>query len=257
MSTREEERLEAALKKRDQTGTSLNQAAFQGQFDQKKKDMIDNYQHTTGKPVNFTFTQLKPVEVVTTVTQPTIQQSNPTPKVFTLPPVQTQWTDSEPILQQSTTTSTPKVFTLPQVQTQWTETDSTSSQNQIYSAKEKSYGKCLGCLGDVGAAHVEALDGLWHSKCFVCTNCGIPLAEEEFIVKNKNQPWCRPCNINSAPTCPTCNLPVTGKILNALGKSWHSACFVCSKCGLLLDDYMEDKGRPVCYKRCPRQTSKK
>jgi len=97
--------------------------------------------------------------------------------------------------------------------------------------------------------HVKAIDQLWHGHCFVCIQCKKDVSEDEFVVKDF-RPICQSCHESNAPLCPRCNKPVVGRKVEVMKKIWHPDCFVCFKCGAVLDDYMEKGGKPYCFQRC-------
>uniref|UniRef100_V9L321 Paxillin-like protein n=1 Tax=Callorhinchus milii TaxID=7868 RepID=V9L321_CALMI len=50
-------------------------------------------------------------------------------------------------------------------------------------------------------------------------------------------------------TCASCNKPIVGKVVTALGRTWHPEHFVCSHCGQEIGTkgFYERDGRPFCH----------
>jgi len=195
------------------------------EFEQRRRKMMQDYQQSSGKPVNFPFAESKP--------EPQKQQP---------------WTAK------TTTNEAPKAFALPETKSQWTETSQGPQEKVVYS-EGRYYGTCKRCGLNVPAYYVEALDCVWHANCFCCVSCAQPLSGDDFVIKDNSQPWCKPCNTKAAPPCgnPNCQKPVTGKILHAMDKTFHPDCFVCYKCGTKLDEFSEYRGFAVCFRRCPQK----
>jgi hypothetical protein len=50
---------------------------------------------------------------------------------------------------------------------------------------------------------------MWHTHCFKCTHCGIPLEERNFYEKN-GKPYCEKDYMDLFhPKCTGCKLPIT------------------------------------------------
>lgn len=51
-----------------------------------------------------------------------------------------------------------------------------------------------------------------------------------------------------ATICVVCNRSITGAVINAVGKTWHTACFTCKKCDKKLSEakYFEHASKPYC-----------
>jgi hypothetical protein len=50
------------------------------------------------------------------------------------------------------------------------------------------------------------------------------------------------------PSCAGCGRAITGDYVEAMGRSWHPECFVCSACGQPIGarEYFENEGKPYC-----------
>jgi len=57
--------------------------------------------------------------------------------------------------------------------------------------------------------------------------------------------------------CARCNKPIVGKLVNAIGKTWHDGCWTCGVCksALLQNAFVEISGYPYCIK-CEQKVRK-
>lgn len=123
---------------------------------------------------------------------------------------------------------------------------------------------CGKCKEQVRGVKVNALGQAWHPSCFVCTTCGKQLAD---FFECKQLPYCGDhigqaeekawglTNKNGEPLCGRCNEVVLhGTIVSALGKKWHSGCFVCTRCQCPLETYFGAGGHPYCEKHVAAAT---
>jgi len=103
---------------------------------------------------------------------------------------------------------------------------------------------CGGCSKLLGnGKRVSALGKKWHKECFICSACQKDLGGG-FWEKN-GMPH---CGCLDAYYCGGCTKLIQGKILTALGKKWHSDCFVCTKCktGLTSGFWPSKLQEPFC-----------
>uniref|UniRef100_T1JNR5 PDZ and LIM domain protein Zasp n=1 Tax=Strigamia maritima TaxID=126957 RepID=T1JNR5_STRMM len=111
---------------------------------------------------------------------------------------------------------------------------------------------CAVCGSPIRGPFVTALGKTWCPDHFHCVNssCRRPLQDIGFV-EEQGQLYCELCfETYLAPICSKCNGRVKGDCLNAVGKSWHPECFVCSYCHTPFGNshfYLED-GQPYCEK---------
>ncbi|XP_077362605.1 LIM domain-containing protein 1 isoform X2 [Festucalex cinctus] len=104
------------------------------------------------------------------------------------------------------------------------------------------FGHCAKCSKEVhGAGKVcQAMGQLFHGSCFTCSICsknlqgkpfytlsGIIYCEEDFLYSGVHP---------SPEVCYSCGQFIEDTVLQAHGKSYHSACFRCAVCRQSLED---------------------
>jgi len=85
--------------------------------------------------------------------------------------------------------------------------------------------ECFRCKKDIVGSGLSALGHNYHPACFSCKLCG-NLIENKFFTAD-NDITCLACN---STKCNYCGKPIEGEIIEAAGKSYHGACFVCCGC---------------------------
>jgi len=125
---------------------------------------------------------------------------------------------------------------------------------------------CGGCGKDVSGRVLSAMDKKWHPECFKCFDCSGELAGG-YALKN-GDPICKPCAAKlggaggggggSGKPCGKCEKPLSGSCINAIGKTFHKDCFVCTDCeGSIASGFSVIEDQPYCKecatKKAPKQ----
>eukprot|EP01091_Cochliopodium_minus_P002246 TRINITY_DN12110_c0_g1_i1.p1 TRINITY_DN12110_c0_g1~~TRINITY_DN12110_c0_g1_i1.p1 ORF type:complete len:239 (+),score=29.73 TRINITY_DN12110_c0_g1_i1:23-739(+) len=118
-------------------------------------------------------------------------------------------------------------------------------KEHVSSSNSKACGKCN---QTIEGNYVNAIGKTWHQKCFTCNNCSKAFSNGQFFEMN-GMPYCDIHYYNTTGSmCSACNKPVTGKAVNALGKTFHPEHFVCGFCfNPLKGNYNEKQGKAYCY----------
>ncbi|EKE38300.1 LIM domain containing protein [Entamoeba nuttalli P19] len=107
---------------------------------------------------------------------------------------------------------------------------------------------CAECGQPLGPQRITALGRSYHPDHFVCKNCKKPLGTNPFH-NVENSPYCKDCFIAKfAKMCARCGKPITTNCVSALGKTYHSECFVCTKCSkpFPTPSFFQKDGNPYC-----------
>ncbi|XP_016838527.1 thyroid receptor-interacting protein 6 isoform X3 [Nasonia vitripennis] len=111
--------------------------------------------------------------------------------------------------------------------------------------------KCCVCTLPILDRILRATGKPYHPSCFTCVVCGQSLDGIPFTVDATNQVHCIQCfHKKFAPRCCVCKLPImpepgedeTVRVV-ALDRSFHTQCYKCEDCGLVLSSDTED----ACY----------
>ncbi|NXG54012.1 FBLI1 protein, partial [Psilopogon haemacephalus] len=100
-----------------------------------------------------------------------------------------------------------------------------------YLERDNSRDICAFCHKAVGQgeAAVEALRKLYHAGCFTCRSCSRPLAGQRYY-QREGRPICDSCYQATLEKCAKCQGLIVERIVRALGKGYHPACFSCTAC---------------------------
>ncbi|NXA63958.1 LPXN protein, partial [Mohoua ochrocephala] len=90
--------------------------------------------------------------------------------------------------------------------------------------------KCQGCERPVVDNYLSALEGVWHTECFVCTECLTGFSGGSFF-ELEGRPYCElHFHQRQGTVCHGCGRPVTGRCITAAGRRYHPEHFVCTYC---------------------------
>ncbi|CAH1775377.1 unnamed protein product [Owenia fusiformis] len=112
--------------------------------------------------------------------------------------------------------------------------------------------KCSLCKKAITDRILRATGKPYHAHCFVCVVCGKSLDGIPFTVDASNNIHCiDDFHAKFAPKCCVCSLPIvpepgqeeTVRIV-AMDKSFHTGCYKCEDCGMILSSESDGKG---CY----------
>lgn len=103
---------------------------------------------------------------------------------------------------------------------------------------------------------VKTLDNneyLYHTDCWICSQCRkelLSLGLDFYLLES--HPYCAECYHRAIDrVCAKCGKIAKESPVKALGKVWHSTCFVCQKCGCSFTqsrNFYNHNGTPYCEK---------
>ena len=116
--------------------------------------------------------------------------------------------------------------------------------------------QCSTCDGIISSkdTYVQYQSHRWHSNCFKCCKCSMPLSGEEFVLKDKKI-RCRECYRSKSSSgitrCVSCKKEIKGKGLMFKSKPYHPSCLSCSHCEKTLTEETPNchEDKPFC-KEC-------
>ncbi|KAJ3436330.1 zyxin/trip6 [Anaeramoeba flamelloides] len=95
----------------------------------------------------------------------------------------------------------------------------------------------------------------FHFACFKCNDCKKIINSQYGFFELEHGVLCPRCNKKreeeNSEMCKTCNKPIRGESVQALGSVFHPDCFVCKKCNKSMEGgFVEEGGfpyHPQCY----------
>nr|XP_057911570.1 filamin-binding LIM protein 1 [Doryrhamphus excisus]XP_057911571.1 filamin-binding LIM protein 1 [Doryrhamphus excisus]XP_057911572.1 filamin-binding LIM protein 1 [Doryrhamphus excisus] len=140
-------------------------------------------------------------------------------------------------------------------------TTSTEQSNGVKkdNPREKSRGACAFCRKPIlfSEEALTALQKLYHKGCFRCRSCSSPLAGKQFY-HEAEIPKCEKCHEASLEICWSCGHRIKGKLVRALQRTYHPACFTCVTCKQPLENFIQaDTGELYCCLDYNRKHAKK
>ncbi|NWY48550.1 LPXN protein, partial [Sylvia atricapilla] len=111
--------------------------------------------------------------------------------------------------------------------------------------------KCQGCERPVLDNYLSALDGVWHTECFVCTECLSAFTSGSFF-ELEGRPYCElHFHQRQGTICHSCGLPVSGRCITAMGRRYHPEHFICTYClGRLHKGTVREHGDKMYCQAC-------
>ncbi|CAF1108964.1 unnamed protein product [Adineta steineri] len=95
---------------------------------------------------------------------------------------------------------------------------------------------------------VNAAGHIWHTHCFVCTQCFQPF-ENGIYFEHEDRKYCeRDFQMLFAPCCAECKQAIVGRVIRAIQKCFHPDCFRCQLCQIPLIEmgFSKYNGRALC-----------
>eukprot|EP00092_Neocalanus_flemingeri_P002497 GFUD01002673.1.p1 GENE.GFUD01002673.1~~GFUD01002673.1.p1 ORF type:complete len:325 (-),score=77.97 GFUD01002673.1:11-985(-) len=108
--------------------------------------------------------------------------------------------------------------------------------DQKYCEADQEVGldRCSVCSDYLRSGAVLVAGSSYHSHCFACSSCGLPILDK-FYTTDEGRWLCEEDYRLTKPKCHTCDLPIMGRMLTAMERQFHPACFTCSVCQAMLD----------------------
>lgn len=95
---------------------------------------------------------------------------------------------------------------------------------------------CASCLNVIeDDEYVQALRAEWHTECFRCSGCDVPLSNWYF--EKDGMLFCRSDYLSTyGEACQNCASIITGPVMVAGEHKFHPECFCCTSCGGFIGD---------------------
>merc|ERR1719348_914864 len=117
-------------------------------------------------------------------------------------------------------------------------------------------GSCARC-GDIAGGKIFRVgNSVYHQTCLTCSVCDVSLVGVPFSVDDDERIYCEKDYARlHAPQCSVCKSPIvprqgetTAARIKALGRDFHTWCFVCEGCGKILgEEFYPLDNKPYCY----------
>ena len=115
-------------------------------------------------------------------------------------------------------------------------------------AELKETGKkfCGKCNLPIHGEHIIYRTEPVHPNHYSCKRCGQVLTAKSR--EKDGELFCLRCHDRAASICACCHKPIEGRIIHAIGKTWHPEHFVCGSCEKAFDGrrHYEKKGLAYC-----------
>ncbi|XP_030076956.1 leupaxin isoform X2 [Microcaecilia unicolor] len=108
--------------------------------------------------------------------------------------------------------------------------------------------RCSRCNQPVLDNYFSALNAAWHPECFVCGDCSCTFSQGSFFELN-GHPYCElDYHRRQGSICHTCQKPIIGRCVSAMGSRFHPEHFVCAFCLKQLNQgiFQEQNDKPYC-----------
>ncbi|XP_043917802.1 filamin-binding LIM protein 1 [Protopterus annectens] len=124
------------------------------------------------------------------------------------------------------------------------------SNSQASMMEKDSWDICGFCHKTIALScqAIEAMNKLYHTDCFTCRLCHIPLAGLLYYSQN-GRPMCDPCYKDTLEKCAKCEAVIEKHIVRAMGQAYHPECFTCVVCHKHIKDEqfaLNDQNEAVC-----------
>jgi len=93
---------------------------------------------------------------------------------------------------------------------------------------------CSGCSQPIKDASVLVNQKPYHPTCFSCSTCQKPI-DGKFFTEPDGRFLCEHDYQQTRDKCDHCKLPLLDRVLTAMEKKFHPACFRCGLCDLALE----------------------
>ncbi|KAK6111709.1 Uncharacterized protein BM_BM3366 [Brugia malayi] len=109
---------------------------------------------------------------------------------------------------------------------------------------------CVRCHDgfDLNEQIVNSSGQVWHSDCFVCSQCFEPFPDGIYFEFDGRKYCEHDFHVLYAPCCNKCNEFIVGRVIKAMNANWHPQCFRCELCNKELADigFLRNCGRALC-----------